>query len=105
LHNQRLGKLSPYSNVTTLEFIYLFFNSSFLREELARTCTGMKVRHTSPDRILRVLIPVIPSNEQHRIVAKVDELMTLCDQLKAQLNNAQTTQLHLADAVVENALN
>jgi type I restriction enzyme S subunit len=45
-----------------------------------------------------------PLAEQHRIVAKVDELMALCDQLKARLNDAQTTQLHLADAVVENAL-
>jgi type I restriction enzyme S subunit len=104
LHNQRLGKLSPYSNLTTLEFIYLFFNSSFLRSELARTCTGMKVRHTSPDRILTVLIPVMPPKEQIRIVAKVDELMTLCEQLKARLSDAQTTQLHLADAVVSNAL-
>lgn len=104
LHNQRLGKLSAYSNFTTPEFIYLFFNSSFLREELARTCTGMKVRHTSPDRILSVLIPVMPPEEQHRIVAKVDELMAICDQLKARLTDAQTTQVNLADAVVENAL-
>ena len=105
LHNQRLGKLSPYSNLTTLEFIYLFFNGSFLREELAKTCTGMKVRHTSPDRILKVLIPVLPPKEQVRIVAKVDELMVLCEQLKTRLADSQTTQLHLADSLVSNALN
>jgi len=105
LHNQRLGKLSPYSNFTTLEFIFLFFNSSFLREELARTCTGMKVRHTSPDRILIVLIPVIPLKEQHLIVKKVDELMTLCDQLKAKLSDAQTTELQLAETIVKQAVN
>jgi restriction endonuclease S subunit len=46
-----------------------------------------------------------PLKEQHRIVAKVDELMTLCDQLKARLNDAQTTQLHLADAIIEQAIN
>ena len=45
-----------------------------------------------------------PLVEQHRIVSKVDELMALCDQLKARLNDAQTTQLHLADAVVEQTL-
>ena len=55
--------------------------------------------------ISKFVIPVPPLPEQHRIVAKVDELMALCDQLKARLNDAQTTQLHLADAVVSNALN
>ncbi|WP_299079241.1 restriction endonuclease subunit S [uncultured Paraglaciecola sp.] len=45
-----------------------------------------------------------PLKEQQRIVAKVDELMALCEQLKARLSDAQTTQLHLADAVVETAL-
>jgi len=50
------------------------------------------------------LLPLPPHNQQHRIVTKVDELMTLCDQLKAQINNAQTTQIHLADAIVEQAI-
>jgi type I restriction enzyme S subunit len=35
---------------------------------------------------------------------KVNELMTLCDILKARLAAAQTTQLHLADTIVEQAV-
>ena len=46
-----------------------------------------------------------PTNEQHRIVAKIDELLALCDQLSARLQASQTTQLHLAEALVEGALN
>jgi type I restriction enzyme S subunit len=49
-------------------------------------------------------VPIPPLDEQHRIVTKVDELMTLCDTLKTNLQNAQTTQLALADALVEQAL-
>lgn len=30
--------------------------------------------------------------------------MALCDQLKARLADAQTTQLHLTDAIVEQAI-
>lgn len=45
--------------------------------------------------------PLPPLAEQHRIVAKVDELMALCDTLKARLKAAQTTQINLADAIVE----
>lgn len=51
-----------------------------------------------------IVIPLPPLEEQHRIVAKVEELMALCDQLKARLADAQTTQLHLTDAIVEQAL-
>jgi type I restriction enzyme S subunit len=55
--------------------------------------------------LLKTLVfPLPPPKEQHLIVAKVDELMAICDQLKVRLNKAQTTQLHLADAMTEQAL-
>jgi type I restriction enzyme, S subunit len=46
------------------------------------------------------VVPLPPFNLQGRIVSKVDELMALCDALKARINQAQTTQIHLADAIV-----
>lgn len=49
-------------------------------------------------------ISLPPLAEQHRIVAKINELMALCDQLKSRLSDAQTIQLHLADALVERAI-
>ncbi len=49
--------------------------------------------------------PIIPPlTEQHRIVAKVDELMSLCDRLKSGLQTAQETQLNLADSLVKKAI-
>ena len=51
-----------------------------------------------------MIVSVPPIHEQHRIVAKVDELMVLCETLKARLNDAQTTQVQLADAIVEQAV-
>ena len=50
-------------------------------------------------------IPVPPLDEQHRIVAKVDELMALCDQLEARLTTAQTEASRLLESVLHNALN
>jgi len=105
LHNQRLGKISFEPECIVPEYAFCFFNCAFFRSELARTCTGMKVRHTSPDRVLRVLIPVCPPDEQRRIAEKVEELMALCDRLKAGIQTAQTTQLHLADTLAESAIN
>jgi type I restriction enzyme, S subunit len=51
-----------------------------------------------------LLIPIPSVEEQHRIVAKVDELTALCDALKARIIDAQSTQIHLADAIVEQAV-
>jgi len=51
-----------------------------------------------------LVFPIPPLSEQLRIVAKVDELMALCDALKERLNDSQTTQIQLADAIVEQAV-
>ena len=45
-----------------------------------------------------------PIEEQHRIVAKVDELMAICDSLKERLNEARETRIFLADAIVTRAV-
>lgn len=50
------------------------------------------------------LVMLPPLHEQHRIVAKVDQLMSLCDQLKARLNQARQVHEQLANALVEQAV-
>ena len=55
--------------------------------------------------ILRaVLIPLPPLAEQNRIVAKVDELLALCDQLETQLTTTETDSRRLLEAVLRDAL-
>jgi type I restriction enzyme S subunit len=100
LHNQRLGKLQIYSNEVAPEYLFWFFNSEFFRSELARTCTGMKVRHTSPKRILKVPFALPPLAEQRRIVTKVSELMALVDELETQLAASRAAAEKLLTALV-----
>jgi type I restriction enzyme, S subunit len=54
--------------------------------------------------IKNAITPLPPLAEQHRIVSKVGELMTICDDLKARLNENQTIQIQLSDAIVEKAV-
>ncbi len=42
--------------------------------------------------------------EQHRIVAKVDELIALCDRLKADLAESRARQARLSATLIESAL-
>ena len=54
--------------------------------------------------LVELLIPLPPFAEQHRIVAKVDELMALCDQLEASLAEGDDTRRRLLDALLHEAL-
>lgn len=49
-------------------------------------------------------VPLPPANEVRRIVAKVDQLMALCDQLKTRLTQARQLNEQLASTLVERAL-
>ena len=59
----------------------------------------------SQDKLKLSPIPLGPIREQNYIMDKLDELMVICDQLKSRLQTSQTTQLNLAEALVEGALN
>ena len=54
--------------------------------------------------LTQVLIPLPPIAEQHRIVAKVDALMALCDRLEASLAATAATRRRLLDALLAEAL-
>jgi type I restriction enzyme S subunit len=49
-------------------------------------------------------IPLPPLAEQHRIVAKVDELMVVCDRLEASLTTGANTCRRLLEALLAEAM-
>ena len=62
-----------------LRFLVLLLNGTNLKED--ENATAQPV--ISGSKIYPIVVGVPPLAEQHRIVAKVDELMGLCDQLEA----------------------
>ena len=60
--------------------------------------------NVSGSTLRKMLIPLPPLPEQHRIVGKVDALMTLCDELEAALTAAATTRSNLLQAILGDAL-
>lgn len=86
------------------EFFNLYSISDQFQSMIEAKTTGSAVRQMPANVLVNFLIPLPPLAEQHHIVAKVDELMALCDALKVRLQEAQTTQIQLADAIVEQAV-
>lgn len=85
-------------------FIFRYLISPLGRSQIFRFDNGSAQPNLSANSVGLYAFPLPPLAEQHRIVKKVDELMALCDQLKYRLNQAQTLQQQLADAVVEQSL-
>jgi type I restriction enzyme, S subunit len=91
------SKLSP--------FALLFLNSpagATIMQQLAITSSGLY--SLSVGKIRKIIIPLPPLLEQYRIVAKVDELMALCDRLESQLNTTQTNSQKLLESLLNEAL-
>jgi type I restriction enzyme S subunit len=81
----------------------------FLRSDLARTyfeeATRTLAQPTLNVGLLEKLpVPIPPFAEQHRIVAKVDTLMALCDRLEAALTAADTIRTRLLENLLHEAL-
>jgi len=70
--------------------------------DLAQQTVGQVNISVSKSR--RLPIPFPPPAEQRRIVAKVDKLMVLCDQLEASLTAGESTRRRLLDALLHEAL-
>jgi len=65
---------------------------------------GATVEHLRVGGVETMLVPVPPLAEQHRIVMKVDELMAICDSLKAAVADARQRHGPLASTLVNSAL-
>lgn len=88
------------------EFFRILLNSPFVDHEFDRIKVGGGT-HTNKlnlGDLHTVAAPLPPLAEQRRIVAKVDELMALCDQLEASLATADDTRRRLLEALLAEAL-
>jgi len=65
---------------------------------------GMTLTRLGLGNFRRLPIPVPPLAEQHRIVAKVDALMAICDELEQSLALEQTARGRLLEALLHEAL-
>ncbi|PAB26071.1 restriction endonuclease, partial [Pseudomonas savastanoi pv. nerii] len=87
-------------------FIALCLNAGETAKYLELAKSGMAASQVniSQEKLRMAPIPLAPLSEQHRIVAKVDQLMALCDQLKTRLTQTRQLNEQLTSTLVERAL-
>ncbi len=101
--NQQINTLTPHLDGLT-HFVSIALRATFF-QALVRATAGMGTLPIISKGKWEVLpIPLPPLAEQHRIVAKVDELMALCDRLETSIGNGDDTRNRLLSALLHDAL-
>ena len=79
--SSELVPFSCYKKECNLYLIYLL-KSNYIDYTVNNATYGMKMPRVSTGTMVNLLVPLPPLAEQKRIVAKVEELLALCDKLK-----------------------
>ncbi|GAB5378081.1 MAG: hypothetical protein AcusKO_45430 [Acuticoccus sp.] len=78
--------------------------SDLVHSQIVEITKGGAHQKISLKRFRSIFFPLPPLAEQHRIVAKVDALMALCDRLEAALTTTDTTRARLLESLLHEAL-
>ncbi len=95
-----------FSKTVSSHYVNLANNSVFSRSYYAEVAggTSSSMKNVSQGQVRNLVVALPPMEEERRILVKVNQLITLCDQIKTHLQHQQQTRLHLADVMVEQAL-
>lgn len=102
LLNQRVMRINGWRCGVNPEFVKIPLQ--MVLNHLHGDTSLTTVKHLSAKQVNGIEIPLPPLPEQHRIVAKVDQLMTLCDQLEASLSTVNVTRSCLLESVLYESL-
>jgi type I restriction enzyme S subunit len=91
--------IHPYDGVLN-RYVYYYLRSRPFVEYVQTQMSGMAYPAINDKKFFGGVIPLPPTNEQKRIVAKVDELMALCDDLEAKQEVRNRARLTLNTAAL-----
>ena len=97
IYHYHIWKLNLSRAVDKMFFYYALVHLTDVVKEKSH---GLAMLHMTKGQMERWPIPLPPLAEQKRIVAKVEALMKLCDDLEARLRTNEATATRLIEAVV-----
>lgn len=116
LHNQRIGLITCDETKLNPMFAYYLFMTKTVREQLERSSSGTKVKHTSPERIYDVVVKIPDVCNQVKIASllysiekKIDSNAMINDNLQQMayakymhMFFGKKTNAKLGDIIIEN---
>lgn len=94
----------PIAQEISGPFMVYLMLSPYFWDHIQNNLRGIAYKGLNLGLLRDFPIPLPPLAEQHRIVAKVDELMAVCDRLEASLVGGEETRGRLVEAVLYEAL-
>jgi type I restriction enzyme S subunit len=105
IYPDKLIRIRVASQLALPTFLRLSGDTDIVRKAVEAACaTTVGNWGISASNLKEIHFPLPPLAEQHHIVAKVDELMALCDQLEAQITTTEADSRRLLEAVLRDAL-
>ena len=97
--NQACAAICPLDGIPPMQgYLKLLLEKQY--DEMRSLSAGGAQPNLNVQKIKEVFVPLPPLSEQRRIVAKVDQLMALVDQLETQLTESRAIAQSLMEAVV-----
>ena len=94
----------PIAREISGPFMVYLMLSPYFWDHIQNNLRGIAYKGLNLGLLRDFPIPLPPLAEQHRIVAKVDELMAVCDRLEASLVTGDETRGRLIDTLLHEAL-
>ena len=100
--NQSIIAMVSYDKTRLIpEYLWIYLKANYMK---IREITGHKQRRGLNMKIISLfIVPIPPTNEQKRIIKKINQLMKLCDDLEEQIKENQKNAELLMDAVIREA--
>lgn len=104
LLNQRVAVIRTKKQVNQ-NYVYQFLRSDYVLKIYKAMFEGKSQQpNLKKEDVIKLIIPFPPLSEQQRIVAKLDQLMQVCDELEQSIKSSQEQNEKLLQQVLREAL-
>jgi len=101
--NQQINSLTVHPELST-QYVYWAMASQYFQNTVINQAGGSATPIINKLKWSSILIPVPPKNEQERIVEKINQLMTLCDELEKLKQQKEAKKLTVHKSAINQLL-